>query len=247
MNSSTRLARWVAAPSALLTAALFACASQPLPEMEIETGPGAEVTADGLHRVKNPQLASAWVKPDADFASYDQIMLDLVAVSYKRKPKSTRYQRTGSNFALTDRQMEDLQRYFREAFTKELSESEHYQLVEAPGPRVLRIETAIIDLVVKVPTEQGAGREHVYTSSTAEMTLLMELRDSLSGEILARVADRKDARRAGHGGSSDLYYSSAPSNTGAVQRVFRGWAQILRGRLDQIHELQPMENLGDTQ
>jgi hypothetical protein len=247
MNSSHRFAPWVAVSSTLLAATLFACASRPLPEVEIETGPNAEVTADGLHRVKNSLFRDAWVKPDADFASYDKVTLDPVSVSYKRKPKATRYQWTGSNFALTERQMEDLRRYFREAFAKELSDSEYYELVETPGPQVLRVAAAIIDLVIKVPTRSGAGREHVYTSSTGKMTLLMELRDSLSGEILARVADRREARRAGHGGLNDLYHSSAPANTEAVKGVFRRWAEILRARLDQVHEFRPTKQLGDTE
>jgi hypothetical protein len=245
MSLSRSFARWVAASSAMLAATLLACANRPLPEMEIETGPGAEITADGLHRVKNPLFSNAWVKPDANFASYDKVLLDPISVSYKRKPKSTRYRGTGSNFALTERQMEDFKRYFREAFENELSDNEYYELVKTPGPQALRVAAAIIDLVVKVPTQSGAGREHIYTSSTGEMTLLMELRDSLSGEILARVADRREARRAGYG-SSDLSYSSAPANTGTVKRVFRRWAEILQARLDQIHELQPTAQLEDT-
>ena len=247
MNSNHSFERWVAASSTLLAATLFACASRPLPEAEIETGPDAEVTTDGLHRVKNPLFGDAWVKHDADFASYDKVTLDPVSVSYKRKPKATRYQGTGSNFALTERQMEDLRRYFREAFAKELSDSEYYELVETPGPQVLRVAAAIIDLVIKVPTRSGAGREHVYTSSTGSMTLLMELRDALSGEILARVSDRKEARAAGHGTPSDLYYSSAVSSAEDVRRVFRRWAQILKARLDQIHELEPTKRLEDAE
>jgi hypothetical protein len=247
MRSDTGFPRWTAAASALLAAAIFACANPPPPEMEIETGPGAEVTVDGLHRVSNSVFKDAWVKPDANFAAYDEILLDLISISYKRKPITTRYPRTGSNFALTEPQMEDFKRYFREAFANELSKGEHYGLVETPGPQTLRIAAEIIDLVIRVPTQERAGSEWLFISSTGEMTLLMELRDALSGEILARVSDRKEARAAGHGTPSDLYYSSAVSSAEDVRRVFRRWAQILKARLDQIHELEPTKRLEDAE
>lgn len=246
MGSDASFPRWAAAACALLAGAIFACANRPPPKMEIETGPGAEITADGLHRVSNSLFEDAWVKPDADFAAYDEIMLDLVSISYKRKPTTTRYPRTGSNFALTEPQMEDLKRYFREAFAKELSQGEHYELVETPGPQTLRVAAEIIDLVIKVPTQVSTGSERLFTSSTGEMTLLMELRDALSGEILARVSDRREARAAGRGrGLNDLYYSTAVTQAEDVRRVFRRWAQILKARLDQIHELEPTTSLED--
>jgi hypothetical protein len=246
MRSDTSFPRSAAAASALLAVAVFACAKQPPPEMQIESGPGAEITADGLHRVSNSLFEDAWVKPDADFAAYGEIMLDLVSISYKRKPTTTRYPGTKSNFALTKGQMEDFKRYFREAFERELSEGEHYELVETAGPQTLRVAAEIIDLVIKVPTQVTTGSERLFTSSTGEMTLLMELRDALSGEILARVSDRREARAPGAGAPSDLYYSSVVSQAEDVRRVFRRWAQILKARLDQIHELEPTEKLEDT-
>jgi hypothetical protein len=219
--------------------AIFACAQPRLPEVEIDTGPGAEVSADGLYRVTNPVYREVWVKPDADFASYTAVQLDPVEIAYKRKPVETRLRRNESNFALTEKQTSDFKRYFTEAFEKELAAASSWELASTPGPRVLRIQAAIIDLVIKVPTRSLIGSDSVFTTSTGEMTLLMELRDALSGEILARVVDRREARAAGSGDIHDLYYSSAVTNADAVRRVFRRWAQILRARLDQIRELPP--------
>ena len=225
-------------PVVLLAASLLGCAAGPLPELEIDTGPGAEISADGLHRAKNSGYGQLWLKLDADFASYREIVLDPVSISYKRPPRRVRTDPGGrGNFALSDHQMSNLERFFREEFEKELSNSEFYQLVDTPGPRVLRVAAEIIDLVVHVPTRPQPGRVDVFTTSTGEMTLLMELRDSLSGEILARVADRREARAAGHGGVNDLYYSNSVTDTDAVRRVFRRWASILRARLDRVHEL----------
>jgi hypothetical protein len=236
-----RFLRESATDALLFAIALLGCAQPPPPEIEIDTGPGAEVSADGLYRVTNPVYREAWVKPDADFASYSQVLLDPVEIAYKREPRKTRYRGTESNFALTAKQMSDLKRYFTQAFEKELAGSSAFELVEVSGPRVLRVQAAIIDLVVKVPTETLPGSQSVFTTSTGEMTLLLELRDALSGEILARVVDRREARAVGRVGSHDLYHSSAVTNTDAVGRVVRRRAQILRAHLDQIRALPPSE------
>ena len=41
----------------------------------LQTGPDAEVTYDGLHRVDKTVLDAAWVKPDLDLTGYDKVML----------------------------------------------------------------------------------------------------------------------------------------------------------------------------
>ncbi len=216
---------------------LAGCTGPPLKPVVVERGPDAEVTVDGLHRARGTRYANLWVKPDANFASYDQVMIDEIEVAYRRKPKGTRYSRTGSNFALTEKQTQRFKDEFRGIFAEELGNNEVYRVVEEGGPQVLRISAAIIDLIVKVPTDNRASSDRVFTSSTAQMTLLMELRDSLSGEILARVADRREARQPGSGGASNLYYSTAVSDVAAIRRVFRDWAGMLRERLEFVHEL----------
>ena len=50
--------------------AVASCASEPT----IQTGPNAEVTFDGLHRVDNSAFKDAWVDPDIDFSRYNKIL-----------------------------------------------------------------------------------------------------------------------------------------------------------------------------
>lgn len=222
------------------------CGARSMKPLEFETGPDATVTADGLYRASNARYGEVYAKPDADFSTFTHVMLDPVEIAYKRNPKGQRYSSTHSNFALTEKQTEDLKRRLLEAFTKELTKGGLYALTDEPGPHVMRLGAHLIDLVVKVPTRNPSGSDMVFTSSTGEMTLLMELRDSLSGEILARVVDRKEVRAAGHG-VNDLYYSNPVTDTSAVRRVFNRWAQILRARLEEVHAIDPVEPLqGDV-
>jgi hypothetical protein len=240
MNPVPNRRRFGAAALALLGAvALAGCRSDGPPVLE--TVPNAEITHDGLVRVRWSRFKYVWLKPGADFARYSQVMMDPVSIAYKRPPRETESRRNPDrgNFALTDRQMIDMKRYFAEAFEKELSKLGNFTLVRAPGPEALRVEAALIDLIVNVPTESGAGSDLVFTTSAAQMTLAMELRDSITGEILARVTDRRETQ-TGSGAISDLTYSTPATNAGAVRLLFNRWAQILATRLDAIHQAPPV-------
>jgi hypothetical protein len=65
------------------------------------------------------------------------------------------------------------------------------------------------------------------------MTLMLDARDSTSGEPLVRVGQAK-AIRMGDGG---WYQSDPVTNSGAVREIFRAWASDLRRELDQFHAL----------
>jgi hypothetical protein len=198
--------------------------------LQLETGPDAEVTPDGLVRAKGSKFDDVWVKPGADIASYDALEIGHIRIAYKRKPKARRYSTTGHNFALDARQVRDLEDLLRQALTKQIEGSRSWKLAEAPGPGVLLIEPSLIDLVVKVPTNPPPN-SNTYTTSAGEVTLLLELRDSETQELLARVADRREARRPGSG-SQNLYWSNPVNNRAAVQSMFKRWARILMERLD---------------
>jgi len=240
MNPVPGGTRTLAATAALLMSlVLGGCETTEAPVLE--SGPNAEVTHDGLVRVRWSRFKYVWAKPRADFGLYERVMMDPVSVAYKRPPTSGTIERDlgRGNFALSERQMDDLKRYFGEAFEKQLSKLDNFTLVDAPGSQTLRVEAAIIDLVVNVPTESSAGRDSVFTTSAAEMTLVMELRDSITGEILARVADRRDTQ-SGSGAISDLTYSTPAANAGALRLLFQHWAKLLASRLDAIHEAPPV-------
>ena len=232
-----RRASIVLAPFVVFAFGLLGCGSSAGPDPEFETGSRAEVTVDGLHRIKHSGFRYAWLKPEAALGSYDQILLRNPEVAYKREPRRSRPGSSTGNFALSDPQMANFKRFLTEAFEGEFAKSEFYSLSEAPGHQVLVIEPAIIDLVVNVPTRPRPVSDTVFTTSTAVMTLVMQLRDSESGEILARIAERREARAPGRDGANTLYWSNSVTDADAVRRTFRRWARILREKLDRIHEV----------
>ena len=193
-------------------------------------GDEADVSYDGLHRIKRSVMDEAYVKPDIDLNGYTKIMIDPVEGSYKRKPPppaaSMRASGSRSNFALTDQQMEQLTQLFHEAFVEAMTTNSGWVVVETSGPNVLRIEAGLVDLVVKVPTRPSTSQTHYFVSDIGEVTLVAEIRDSQSREVLARVADRSLIKTAGSG---DFAYTTGISARADVRRLFDAWASLIRG------------------
>jgi hypothetical protein len=90
---------------------------------------------------------------------------------------------------------------------------------------------ALDDIVSRVPP-QRTGRGDIWISSVGEATLILEIIDSTSGEVLARAVDRRAAQPASRTGVR----SSTVSSTAEVRRLARRWATQLRNGLDSFHE-----------
>ncbi len=213
-----------------------ATAAAQTPPPTVQTGPDAEISVDGLYRVDNSVMELAYVKPDLNLQIYTKVRLGEIRVAYRKDPEGRRRATTGMpeerNYALSSSQMDVLKSLYRDALVKELTKDNGYQLVDVPGPDVLHIEAYVIDLVIKVPTQTTAGGQRGAVSSYAEVTAVLELYDSESQEILARLADRGDPT------SSAGWASIQPGFVKAdLTRLFEYWAGLLRQGLDRIREV----------
>jgi hypothetical protein len=104
-------------------------------------------------------------------------------------------------------------------------------MADAPGPDVLVIVGGLHDIVSRVPPDM-VGRGDIYLSSVGEATLVLEARDSLSGETIYRAIDRRAAERAG----GQMMLSNTVTSRSEVRRLAQRWATRLREGLDSIHE-----------
>jgi len=92
----------------------------------------------------------------------------------------------------------------------------------------LRVTAGIIDLYITAPdTNSVSPQSRSFAFSAGQMTLVGELRDSESGAILARVADRKGGQD-----STRMTWATSTSNRAEARRALAQWAGILRDALD---------------
>jgi hypothetical protein len=185
-----------------------------------------DVTHDGLERVKGSRVARAWVKPGVDFSQYTEVGLLDCFVSFRR---NWRMNHPGVRTRDMERIKRDLASEFRSVFTQEL-ENGGYPVVTDAAEHMLLVRPAIIDLNVAAPDTNTSGRSDSFTASPGQMTLVIELFDSVSNEILARAIDRRTARNVGN-----IQWTTRGTNRDAARRILRRWAGLLVAKLDEVH------------
>jgi hypothetical protein len=200
----------------------------------IDTRDESSRTAQGLYPVHNAAMEMVHAKPGASLAEYDQFMLDEVVIAYK-KTRSNRASGslTRTRSKLDDEETAEMMSVFNEIFANSLGGDDGYKIVEHAGDTTLRITPYILDLVVNVPLDTTAGRSSVYVDSVADMTLMLEFRDSVSGELLVQAAERRAARSGG----SQMRLASPAHNRREVERLLKRWARLLRDRFDALHTI----------
>jgi hypothetical protein len=222
-------------PAPLLVAitALYAALALVCPAGSAAQEPPPEVTKDGLHLYKQTKERVAYVKPGATFTQYKKVALldcyvefskDWVR-DYNRDQRDPSRQIRDSDL---DRAKKALQGDFKKIFSEELQEGGRYQVVDSGGPDVLVLRPALINIQVSAPDLMAPGRSATYIESAGAMTIYLELWDSASNTILARVVDGKvDPHLYGQ-------RSSSVTNRAAAERMMRSWADELRSRLELV-------------
>lgn len=165
-------------------------------------------------------------KHGTEWATYDKVLLDPVAI-WSEKPST-----------LPAEQLTDYQNLV-DSFQRTLSDklAKNYALVDAPSPRALRIQTAIINgaqanntlKVAKVIAPYAGFADVLWTfvtgkpAFTGEVSLEYMIRDSQTDELLAAGADRRV-------GGNQLGKSTFTS-WGDVQNILTYWSDLTVYRL----------------
>lgn len=187
------------------------------------------VNDEGMELVKDSKLATVYADPGADLAVYQRIWLEDATVAFKKNWQRDQNRGNPMKVRSQDMQkiMDDVAALFREVFTAELVDG-GYQMAEEPGPDVLIVRPAIVDLNVYAPDIRTASRSQTYSESAGEMTLNLELFDSLTGDKIAKATDRKRDYDSGY-----MQWRTRVSNRADAKRMMTPWAKALRSALDE--------------
>ena len=206
------------------------CAVEPT----IQTGPNAETTFDGLVRVDNARFAGAWVDPDVDLKQYTKIIPGGAEFEFRnvQKMSTSAARRSNENeFWISDTNKQRLIDTVTEVFTEELQKSESFTVTDEPAPDALIIIGGLHDIVSQVPPKD-VGRSEVWLRSVGEATLVIELRDSLSNEVVYRAVERRAAENVGN----QMIRANTATTWAEVRRWARRWAVRMREGMDSVHE-----------
>ena len=193
-----------------------------------------EVTEDGLHRVHDSKMAIVYAEPGADLAPYSQVIIEEPTVAFKKNWARDQRSRSASKMSTsarvnTTRIKKDLAAEFETVFAEALN-SGGYEVVTEAADNVLLIRPAIVDLDITAPETHGSGRSNSYTRSAGEMTLYIELFDSVTGDLIAKALDRK----IDNPNDAGFYtWANSQTNKAAAKKILSAWADILLNALNE--------------
>src|SRR5688572_21982540 len=213
--------------------AITACLSSLLAACVIAPGP-ADKTPDGLAKIQSTRVDSLYVAPGTSLARYQHVLLDNVDVAFKPDWQARHPDVSVDEVAMIRHGAVSV---FREEFTNELAKG-GYTIATRAAPDVLRVSASVVDLDIVSGGGADPAATH-YMVSAADMSLVSELRDSQSGAMLARVADKTRGRKQGN-----LKMSGQAAQTAEARAAFGMWAGYLREALDDARKAPPADGKG---
>ena len=135
------------------------------------------VVVGSFDRVPNTAVEYAYINQDADFSQYTKLMSGGLEIYYPESEDSP-----------DPADLDRIRGYFRDAFAAAIGDD--YEVVSEPGPGVLTVSGLVIDMMLTSggTTFDPGGRLRDVVAH-GELTFLMELSDSVSGQVLARAGD----------------------------------------------------------
>ena len=192
-------------------------------------------TWDGLELTKKKGLDLVYIRPNVEFKAYKDVMIDKLEVAFDKNWDPNRSVKgTAGRLSTEDMQRikDDMAKEFQKVFVEELGKG-GYAVVEKMGDDTLRVTPGLANVYINAPDTSMStpGRTTTYTTQGAgRMTLVMELRDAPTGQLLARVLDTKAGSDTGW-----AQVTNSVTNSADFRRAVRSWAQRLVKGLDKLN------------
>lgn len=199
---------------------------------------------EGMVLMKGSKLKVVYLMPGATLDPYTKIiLLDCYVAFRKDWQKDKNREAVGLSGRVSTSDMEKIKKKladgFKKVFTQELQTKGGYEIVDKPGDDVLIVRPAIVNLDITAPDIQSAAMTRSVVASAGQMTLYVELYDSSTGDIIARVIDPEAADRGGFAMVAD-----SATNTAEAERIIRKWADTLRSHLGELDKTVTKEDSG---
>jgi hypothetical protein len=204
--------------------------------MAAEKSDPPQTTPEGLKLTTNEEHRLVYRADDVDFSVYKKVMIVDCAVAFAKNwqrdyNRSTRDLSRQVKDKDVERMKEGLAAEFKKVFTEVLTEN-GVEVVTEPAADVLVLRPALINVVANSPDIPSAGMVRTYTADAGQMTLYLEIYDSVSSALLAEAMDAQADRQVG----ATVTYSNKITNVRAVDRILKGWANEIAGHFNALNE-----------
>jgi len=199
-------------------------------------------TWDNLIKVDSKRLKAVYLLPNADFRSYTKVILDPTQVAFKPNwQNDINDSSVGLANRVSDKQANQIATLARTGFEKAFAKAfgdAGYQVVTTPGPDVLRIVTAVLNLYIDAP-DTGMSMATKYSAEAGQATVVVEVRDSQTNAVLGRAVDAQIA-----GDMAGM--RTRASNTEDFKFLFEQWAKTSARGLGELKAMSPIDAEGQA-
>ena len=166
----------------------------------------------------SPEVEDAlyYQNPAKSLGDYDKFMIDPILVHFAPNAKGT---------ALDPAKLKKLTDYVYNETAKALSE--RYAVVEAPGPGVLRLRTALTDIKKTTPAMNIHPATKLSGLGLGGASMEAEALDSQTGERVMAVVDSRQGDR--------LSIGAGLTELGHAKQVINHWIERFVKRVDKAH------------
>jgi hypothetical protein len=193
-----------------------------------------KTTHDGMDLVPHTEAYAVYMKPGVNLKTYTRVGIMLPAVAFQKDWQKDYNDEAPMNAKVTDADMEriktELADEFVKVFAEELTKTGH-QVTKETGKDVVVLRPMIVNLEVTSPDMGAAGVSRGAVASAGQMTLILELYDSVTSDIIARIIDMQAARE-----QVGFHIASAASNKADADLILRGWAARLAKHLGEVEQ-----------
>ena len=194
---------------------------------------------DGLRRVESKRLNYVYLQPGADFRGYTKVIVDPTEVAF-RKNWARDYNRSSRDLdgRVSDQEVQQAiskgvvaaSDIFVEAWRKG-----GYEIASQPGPDVLRVQTAVVNISVAAPDVRTSSASHSFSDEAGAATLVVEVKDSLTGAVLGRAIDQAIV------GDNTVAWRTRVSNRADFREVVEHWARNGVRGMGELKALSPVQ------
>lgn len=166
------------------------------------------VSYESYRPVANRTVDIAYVAQSADFSRYKRLLPEEMGIFYP------------SHAPVSEDDLAEVRRLFQDAFRAQVAD---YEIVSRAAPDVLTVRASLVDLrntlVDRLP---NIADDLNAILEPGKLTFLIEMRDSVTGDLLLRAADTQKSP------SLDL----PAGGTADVRAAAEYWAGLFRAFLD---------------
>jgi hypothetical protein len=204
----------------LATISLVACAGGPPAAPAVDE---PEFSFDGLEAVDSRSFTDAWIRPGVSLDSYRAVSMQ--SVRFEFLPVNAE---TTSELWLGGASLDELIETVTSEMREQIELAQGWSPGESDGRDTLNVEARLLGITATVPPERvGAGE--LFLGDVSAVTLVVELRDAVSGTLVYRAVGPGVA-----GSQRNNARSTAATTWAEVSRWARRWGEHVVEELESI-------------